>query len=89
MEIKLSFETQAIEAIRTIFREEFNRRSDELSKKPKSFTRSEVCEILKMSLPTLDHHIKEKRIAAKKVGRKIFIPESSVENFLNDARVKL
>jgi excisionase family DNA binding protein len=82
-EIKLSFEPQAIEVIRTIIREELDRRTEELKKNPKSFTRNKVCEILNISLPTLDKHIHEGRIEAKKIGRKIFIPEKSIEKFLN------
>ena len=67
-EIKLTFAPQTIEVIRTIFREELDRRSNELKKNPKSFTRSEVCEMIHISLPTLDKHIQEGRIIAKKIG---------------------
>ena len=81
-ELRLTFEPQALEAVRTIFREELDRRAEELRKKPKSLTRHETCKALKVSLPTLDKMLREGRINYKKISRRVFIPENAIKEFL-------
>jgi len=79
----LDITPQLLEGFRTIIREELNLKADEIRKTPKSLTRKETSKILNCSLPTLDKYIHSGRIKSKKIGRKIFIPESSISEFLN------
>jgi len=72
-----------MEAIRLVIREELERKAEDLKKNPRSFSRKEAKGLLGCSLPTLDSHLNSGRIKSTKVGRKIFIPESSIELFLN------
>jgi len=81
--IMLDITPQLLEGFRTIIREELNLKAEEIRKKPRSMTRKETCKILNCSLPTLDKHLNSGRIKSQKVGRKIYIPESSISNFLN------
>lgn len=82
MEILLDFTPQLMEGIRTVVREELERKAADLKKYPKSFSRKEAKGLLGCSLPTLDKYIRSGRIKSEKVGRKIFIPESSISDFL-------
>ena len=83
MKILFDVTPHLLEAIRSIIREELERKAEEIRKEPKSFSRKEVAGILNCSLPTLDKHLSSGRIKSQKVEGKIFIPESSVSNFLN------
>ena len=84
MKLILDITPQLLEGFRTIIREELEFKAEEIKKSPKSLSRKEVSEILGCSLPTLDMHIRSGRIKSRKVGRKIFIPESSINEFLSN-----
>jgi len=82
--LEVTLDPTILEAFRCIVREELSASVEALRKKPKSYTRKEAAQnILKCSLPTLDKHIDEGRISVVKQGRRIFIPESSIEKFLS------
>lgn len=49
----------------------------------KTLTRREAANALNMSLPTLDKLIDSGEIRAKKVGRKVVIPATEIENLLS------
>ena len=73
---------QLIEAIRTVIREELDRKGEQIRKTPKSLTRHSASKILNCSLPTIDKYIRLGWIESRKVGRKVIIPESSISKFL-------
>jgi excisionase family DNA binding protein len=81
--ITITVDPQILESFRTIVREELNRKAEEIKKNPKSHTRQETCRILGCSLPTLDKYIDMGLLNSVKVGRRIYIPESSIEEFLS------
>lgn len=57
-------------------------RMNELPSGIKTLERAEACQILHVSRPTLDGLIKDGTIRAKRIGRRVIIPESEIENLL-------
>jgi excisionase family DNA binding protein len=55
---------------------------DAIRSQEKKLTRKEAASKLRISLPTLDKFLNEKRIAAQCIGKRILIPESEIENYL-------
>lgn len=53
-----------------------------LPKTPQTMTRKEAAKALSVSLPTLDLLISKGEIRGKKLGHRIVIPESEIENLL-------
>ena len=87
MNLVLDFTPQLMEAIRLVIREELERKAEDLKKNPRSFSRKEASGLLGCSLPTLDSNIRSGKIKSRKVGRKIFIPEGSINDFLEGINI--
>jgi excisionase family DNA binding protein len=64
------------ESLRQIVREELAGLRPETA--PKYLTRKEVCELLKISLPTLFHYTTQGVITGSRVGTRILYDEASV-----------
>ena len=58
--------------------------ADRLKRQPaKQYTRQEVARLLHVSLPTLWQLVKDKKITATHVGRRVLFDEAEVKRFLN------
>jgi excisionase family DNA binding protein len=60
----------------------FEKKAKELQ--DRKLTRDEAAAKLKISLPTLQKFLKENNIVTQRVGNRILIPESGIENFLKN-----
>lgn len=63
--------------------EGFTERARSIQKERVKLTRSEAAQRLRISLPTLDKHISEGSIKSQRLGKRILIPETEIESFLN------
>lgn len=58
--------------------------ADRLKRQPaKQYTRQEVARLLHVSLPTLWQFVKDGKITATHVGRRVLFDEAEVKRFLN------
>ena len=64
----------------------FTDKARAISKERIKLTRAEACKRLRISLPTLDRHLKDGIIKYQRLGKRILIPEDEIERFLNRDR---
>lgn len=58
---------------------------EKINAAPTFLTRDEAAAKLRISLPTLDRHLNEKRIESKRAGKRILIPLPSLEAFMQNS----
>lgn len=50
-------------------------------------SKDETCSLLKISIPTLDKHIRSGRLTAKRLGRRVYITKESIDKALFDSNI--
>lgn len=65
-----------------------NDRVSDIRKQAEKLTRAEAAKKLRISLPTLDIHLSSGVIKSQRVGRRVLIPLSELENFLKHPKGK-
>ena len=80
--ISESFLTQLDEHIKKSVAEALAQNVESIKSEQTKLTREEACKMLKISLPTLSKHIKDETIRAQRIGRRVLIPISEIENYL-------
>ena len=65
--------------VRQVIREEIAPNLKSLEPPVKYRTRKEVCELLNISLPTLDTYVRTGVITGKRIGKRILFDEGSVQ----------
>lgn len=73
---------EKIDYILSVFLEKFSTKEE-----PTKLTRSEVCERLHITLPTLHSYIKRGLITAKKIGGRTLFDASDIENAVQENKV--
>lgn len=68
---------------RAIIDQVFDEKMKAIQQERIKYTRREAAKKLRISLTTLDKHIAEDVIKTQRLGRRILIPETELENFLN------
>ena len=88
MDIKVDVTPELLNAFRTIVKEELAVKADQLTRSPKALNRFEAAGVLGISLPTLDNFLKSGSIKFHKAGRRVFILENSINEFLDSFKSK-
>jgi excisionase family DNA binding protein len=79
-EFKEEFKTELLEELANMLDEKLGQQSSQPDKPiEKYMTRSEVCDMLKMSLPTVDQLAKEGILKAHKIKNRVLFIRSEVE----------
>ena len=76
-------------ALRAIILEEVTNALAKVKDRPRrSYTRKEVCDILHVSMMTLDGYIKRGDIVANKIGRRVLIDADAVDEAIESGRIR-
>lgn len=78
------FIQQLEQRILTTVESALNKHIDKIRTEKVNLTRQQAAARLKISLPTLQKHINSGKLKASKVGRRMLITESSIEELLNN-----
>lgn len=75
--------------LRTIISEELANALTQVKDKPRrSYTRQEVCDMLHVSLMTLDGYIKRGDIKVSKIGRRVLIDADAIDEAIESGMVR-
>jgi len=69
--------------IREVIRDEFSLLTPKKTT-PRYLTRAEVCELLKISLPTLNSYTRKKLISGSRIGTRILYNEDSIREAVKE-----
>ncbi len=86
--IEIDGAPQLLEGLKVVIRKEVAEQIEQNRPLPRTFTRAQTCKFLNCSLVTLDKFLREGLLRYQRRGRKIYIPETSIEDFVQGVKTE-
>jgi len=81
--VKIDLGTHLQEIIENSIDKAFEKQAEKVRIKPRNVTRAEAGERLNISLVTLDKLISKGKLITNRVGRRVYVVESSLDAYIN------